>query len=133
MVIQEVFDIEEDRYREFTVDRDDLKMAGILQPEVFEPTPNEFFFMALDYLEEYYGHETDYAKIGTFWTKGTLMKSALMKKKDCQALIKKLRQAGYVVDKISGGYECYLDGDLIFKAMDGRNAYLVRYNTEVIS
>ena len=56
------------------------------------------------------------------------MTSKVLTKPDTQAMIKALRQAGFPVDKLDAGYECKTpSGQVIFKAGQGSNGYLVRY------
>lgn len=45
-----------------------------------------------------------------------------------QQAIKVLRTEGYLVFKSEFGYECVLNGELLFQAMVGNSGYLVRYN-----
>lgn len=53
--------------------------------------------------------------------------SRIATKPDTQAMIKALRQSGFTVDKLDGGYECKSTGGvMLFKAMVGTNSYLVR-------
>lgn len=61
------------------------------------------------------------------------MVSRIWSKQQTQATIKALRAEGYAVDKVSNGYEAKLDGNLIFKAMIGNSAYLVRYDANLFS
>jgi len=61
------------------------------------------------------------------------MKSSVIGKKETQAIIKSLRASGYTVDKIANGYSCELNGEIIFKAMQGGNGYLCRFNTSVFN
>jgi hypothetical protein len=52
-------------------------------------------------------------------------------KPETQGMIKALRDAGYTVEKINGGYVCNVAGltkpITIFKAMNGTRGYLCRY------
>lgn len=54
-------------------------------------------------------------------------------KPDTQAFIKRLRAAGYIVEAHSGKYEINIDGKNIFRALIGRNSYLVRMNPCLVS
>jgi predicted ABC-type sugar transport system permease subunit len=54
------------------------------------------------------------------------MISRIWSKVQTQAAIKALRAAGLTVTKLNGGYECYRGEILLFKAMIGTQAYLVR-------
>lgn len=56
------------------------------------------------------------------------MISRLWSKSHTQSAIKALRVEGFVVTKIDEGYECFIDGNLIFRAMLSNTSYLVRYN-----
>lgn len=52
-------------------------------------------------------------------------------KKYTQDVLKKLRESGYIVTKLEGGYEATMsDGnkELVFKAMNGHRGYLVRFH-----
>jgi hypothetical protein len=60
------------------------------------------------------------------------MISKVWTKPKTQQVIKALRNAGYTVEKLSAGYECKIDGEVAFKAMQGRNGYLVRYSTDLL-
>lgn len=61
------------------------------------------------------------------------MTSRVWSKPVTQDIIKQLRNAGLVVDKLSSGYECKINGHLVFKAMIGSQGYLVRYDEKLFS
>jgi len=55
------------------------------------------------------------------------MMSKIVSKKDTQLMIKALREANLKVSKINNGYECFNKKNvLLFKAIKGKNNYLVR-------
>lgn len=57
------------------------------------------------------------------------MISKIWTKPQTQQAIKALRDAGLTVAKLNGGYEAKSpSGELLFKAMNGMNGYLVRYH-----
>jgi predicted transcriptional regulator len=60
----------------------------------------------------------------------------LWTKPETQFFIKRLRENGYIVDKVDGGYVCHCKTengiDLVFKAMQGMRGYLVRINDNYI-
>jgi hypothetical protein len=53
--------------------------------------------------------------------------SRVWTKPQTQNTIKVLRESGLNVVKLNSGYECKVNDQLIFKAMQGHNGYLVRY------
>lgn len=61
------------------------------------------------------------------------MTTKLFTKPQLQEVVKGLRAAGYTVTKTSNGYEVMFDGTLIFKAMIGSRAYLVRYDPALLT
>jgi hypothetical protein len=62
-----------------------------------------------------------------------MMKSELWAKRMTQSMLKEFRKAGYQVDKLGAGYQIIHEGQLIFKAMVGGNAYLVRYDKRLLT
>lgn len=70
------------------------------------------------------------------------MTTRIWSKPVTQAFIKRLRDAGYTVDKLDSGYVCHhtLEAksgfpsrtDQVFKAMIGSRGYLVMINTDYI-
>lgn len=65
------------------------------------------------------------------------MRSFVWTKLQTQGFIKRLRQAGYTVDPVNGGYVCQFERkpghtDLVFKAMIGSRGYLCRVNTDYV-
>lgn len=61
------------------------------------------------------------------------MVTKVFSKPQTQQVIKDMRSAGYTVDKLDGGYECKLYGNLIFKAMIGNRGYLIRYDAQLLT
>ena len=61
------------------------------------------------------------------------MLSRIWTKTQTQTTIKQLRKSGYIVSKLNSGYECMLDDKIIFKAMNGQNGYLVRYEESLFN
>jgi len=61
------------------------------------------------------------------------MISRIWTKKQTQATIKDLRQAGLPVTKLSSGYEAKVGTEIVFKAMIGTNGYLVRHHEELFN
>ena len=59
------------------------------------------------------------------------MISRLISKPNVQLMIKALRDAGHNVNKLAGGYECKHNDTLLFKAMNGNHAYLVRMQPDL--
>jgi hypothetical protein len=59
------------------------------------------------------------------------MAARVWTKPDTQGFIKRLRDAGYVVNKISGGYECTHEGKQVFRALEGPGKYLIRYDEKI--
>jgi|TARA_R110000824_G_scaffold268827_1_gene457442 hypothetical protein len=56
------------------------------------------------------------------------MKSIVMSKPNLQSILKGLRVSGIEVTKIGeSGYKGEHKGELVLKALKGRNGYLVRY------
>lgn len=62
-----------------------------------------------------------------------MMKSELWTKRMTQSMLKEFRKAGYQVDKLGAGYQIIHEGIIIFKAMIGGNAYLVRYDERLLT
>lgn len=61
------------------------------------------------------------------------MKTQLFTKVQTQEVLKDLRKAGYDVKKENDMYKVYLDDELVFQAMIGHRAYLVRYNERLLT
>lgn len=61
------------------------------------------------------------------------MKVQIFSKVQTQKVIRDLRKAGYEVERKTNGYECHLDGALIFAAMVGSRGYLVRYDERLLT
>ena len=59
------------------------------------------------------------------------MIARVIPKRNVQAMIKALRAAKLNVVKVDSGYECSLNGELLFQAMNGRRAYLVRMRSNL--
>ena len=59
-------------------------------------------------------------------------RSTVVSKPAMQATLKALRNSGYKVEKVNGGYTAHDNGELILKAMIGTGSYLVRYNVDYI-
>tara|TARA_R100000008_G_scaffold83897_2_gene70003 strand:+ start:556 stop:747 length:192 start_codon:yes stop_codon:yes gene_type:complete len=60
--------------------------------------------------------------------------SRILDKKTVQLMLKGLREAGLTVKKLDNGYECIAhDGTLLFRAMNGRNSYLVRMQDDLFA
>jgi hypothetical protein len=59
------------------------------------------------------------------------MIARVIPKKNVQAMIKALRAAKLNVAKTDSGYECSLNGALLFQAMNGRRNYLVRMRADL--
>ena len=53
-------------------------------------------------------------------------------KKVTQGFIKRLREAGYTVDKTNNGYKIDLDGTIVFRAMIGSRGYLVHMDNRLV-
>ena len=70
---------------------------------------------------------------GTEMNKEYDMISRIISKKETQLMLKSLRDAGLNVTKLAGGYECISNGVLLFKAMNGHHAYLVRMNSNLFT
>lgn len=60
------------------------------------------------------------------------MRTFMWSKPATQGFIKRLRDAGYTVEKLNGGYVCHHDvsagKELVFKAMIGARGYLCSVN-----
>lgn len=54
-------------------------------------------------------------------------------KKFTQQMIRDLRKAGYNVERTNDGYALYFRGEVIFRAMNGRSTYLVRYDEKLLT
>lgn len=54
-------------------------------------------------------------------------------KPNTQAFIKRLRAAGHNVEARSGKYEVNIDGKNVFRALIGRNSYLIRMDPSLVS
>ena len=52
--------------------------------------------------------------------------STVLPKREVQAMIRALRDAGLNVEKTDSGYSCEAKGQTVFKAMTGSQGYLVR-------
>jgi len=62
------------------------------------------------------------------------MISRIYSKPTVQAMLKALRKAGvFTVTKISSGYEVKHGDKLVFRAMNGRNDYLVRHTEDLFT
>lgn len=61
------------------------------------------------------------------------MQSSVINKKTVQQMIRALRSAGLTVTKLDAGYECKQGDTLLFKAMNGRNGYLVRMQSDLFA
>jgi hypothetical protein len=68
MVISELYDIGREEYRTIAVDRSEL-LFDALMTTVDEPDQNDFFFLALGYIDANYDVDTSQAKIDTYYTK----------------------------------------------------------------
>jgi hypothetical protein len=68
MVISELYDIGREEYRTISVDRSEL-LFDALMTTVDEPDRNDFFFLALGYIDANYDVDTSQAKIDTYYTK----------------------------------------------------------------
>lgn len=63
------------------------------------------------------------------------MTTRIWSKPDTQHFIKRLRDAGYTVDRVPNGYVCQhvINAncvDVVFKAMNGRRGYLCSINSD---
>jgi hypothetical protein len=68
MVISELYDAASEEYRTIAVDRWEL-VFDALMTTFDEPDQNEFFFLALGYIEANYDIDTSQAKIDTYYSK----------------------------------------------------------------
>lgn len=54
-------------------------------------------------------------------------------KPQTQEFIKRLRAAGYTVERGNGKYEVNIDGVNIFRALIGRRGYLIRMDNRLVT
>lgn len=60
--------------------------------------------------------------------------SRILPKRTVQLMLKGLRNGGLSVKKLDNGYECIAhDGTLLFRAMNGKNGYLVRMQDDLFA
>ena len=59
-------------------------------------------------------------------------RSFVLPKRSLQRTLKDCRANGYDVEKESGMYSVFCEGELILRALNGHRAYLVSYNTEYL-
>jgi len=67
MVIRELYDIGREEYRTIAVDRSEL-LFDALMTTFDEPDQNDFFFLALGYIDANYDVDTSQAKLDIFYT-----------------------------------------------------------------